>query len=163
MAHDACMGRPLSVARAFGRENGTRWKSARKRHPIGRDRCGPSSGSTTSGPPCLTSRHPHTLSAVECRAYGDGETRQGLSMGGSDSMPMWVPFARRFPNTTLPKKERIEVTPHVLRHTALRKMAEKKGIRYAQQMAGHASSKYIWRYVQPSRDDMENAVEELFD
>jgi integrase/recombinase XerD len=66
-------------------------------------------------------------------------------------------------NTTLPKKEQIEVTPHVLRHTALRKMAEKKGIRYAQQMAGHASSKYIWRYVQPSRDEMEEAIDELFD
>jgi hypothetical protein len=51
----------------------------------------------------------------------------------------------------------------VLRHTALRKMAEKKGIRYARQMAGHASNKYIWRYVQPSRIEMEAAVEELFD
>ena len=53
-------------------------------------------------------------------------------------------------NTRLAKPQHIELTPHVLRHTALRKMAEKKGVRYAQQMAGHASSKYIWRYVQPS-------------
>jgi hypothetical protein len=30
-------------------------------------------------------------------------------------------------------------------------------------MAGHASTKYIWRYVQPSRSEMEEAVEELFD
>ena len=30
-------------------------------------------------------------------------------------------------------------------------------------MAGHASSKYIWRYVQPSRADIEEAVEDLFD
>jgi integrase/recombinase XerD len=66
-------------------------------------------------------------------------------------------------NTRLSKNDKIELTPHVLRHTALRKMAEKKGIRYAQQMAGHASSKYIWRYVQPSRDEMEEAVDELFD
>ena len=42
-------------------------------------------------------------------------------------------------------------------------MAEKRGIRYAQQMAGHASSKYIWRYVQPSADEMEEAVDELFE
>ena len=66
-------------------------------------------------------------------------------------------------NARLPQKERIRVTPHVIRHTALRKMAEKKGIHYAQQMAGHASSKYIWRYVQPSRDEMEDAVDDLFD
>ena len=66
-------------------------------------------------------------------------------------------------NTRLSKDEKIELTPHVLRHTALRKMAEKKGIRYAQQMAGHASTKYIWRYVQPSRAEMEDAIDDLFD
>ncbi len=42
-------------------------------------------------------------------------------------------------------------------------MAEKKGIRYTHQMAGHALTKYIWRYVQPSRSEMEDAIEELFD
>ena len=66
-------------------------------------------------------------------------------------------------NANLSKKQHISLTPHVLRHTALRKMAEKKGVRYAQQMAGHASSKYIWRYVQPSADEMEEAIEDLFD
>ena len=66
-------------------------------------------------------------------------------------------------NTRLSAQEQIHLTPHVLRHTALRKMAETKGIRYAQQMAGHASTKYIWRYVQPSRSEMEEAVEQLFD
>ena len=66
-------------------------------------------------------------------------------------------------NARIPDEEAIDLSPHDLRHTALRKMAEKKGIRYAQQMAGHASSHYIWRYVQPSGDEMEDAVEELFD
>lgn len=66
-------------------------------------------------------------------------------------------------NCHLAKKQHIELTPHVLRHTALRKMAEKKGVRYAQKMAGHASPRYIWRYVQPSRDEMEEAIEDLFD
>ena len=36
-------------------------------------------------------------------------------------------------------------------------------IRYAQQMAGHVSSKYIWRYVQPSANEIEEAIEDLFD
>ncbi len=66
-------------------------------------------------------------------------------------------------NANLSKSQHISLTPHVLRHTALRKMAEKKGVRYAQQMAGHAPSKYIWRYVQPSADEMEEAIEDLFD
>jgi integrase/recombinase XerD len=66
-------------------------------------------------------------------------------------------------NARRAKSEQIKLSPHVLRHTALRKMAEKKGIRFAQQMAGHASTKYIWRYVQPSADQMEEAIDELFD
>ena len=66
-------------------------------------------------------------------------------------------------NCHLKKKQHIELTPHVLRHTSLRQMAEKKGVRYAQKMAGHASPRYIWRYVQPSQDEMEEAIEDLFD
>jgi len=66
-------------------------------------------------------------------------------------------------NAKIPDDEAIDLSPHDLRHTALRKMAEKKGIRYAQQMAGHASSHYIWRYVQPSGDEMEEAVEQLYE
>lgn len=66
-------------------------------------------------------------------------------------------------NAKIAKKEAIDLSPHDLRHTALRKMAEKKGIRYAQQMAGHASSHYIWRYVQPGSSALEEAVEGLYD
>jgi len=66
-------------------------------------------------------------------------------------------------NARIPKKEAIDLSPHDLRHTALRRMAEKKGIRFAQQMAGHASSHYIWRYVQPTSEDMEAAAEDLYE
>ena len=66
-------------------------------------------------------------------------------------------------NARLSRREQIQLSPHVLRHTALRKMAEKKGICYAQQIVGHTSTKYIWRYAQPSRSEMEDAIEELFD
>lgn len=63
----------------------------------------------------------------------------------------------------LSDEDSFTLSPHVLRHTALRKMAEKKGIRFAQKMAGHASSKYIWRYIQPGSEEMEEAVEGLYD
>ncbi len=66
-------------------------------------------------------------------------------------------------NSRLGPNEQIHLHPHVLRHTALRKMAEKKGIRFAQQMAGHASTKYIWRYIKPSSSEMEQALENLYD
>ena len=42
-------------------------------------------------------------------------------------------------------------------------MAEKRRIRYAQQMAAHTSSEYISRYVQPSADHMEEAIDEIYD
>jgi hypothetical protein len=50
----------------------------------------------------------------------------------------------------------------VLRHTALRKAAEKEDIRYAMKLSGHTSSKYIWRYTEPSREQEEQALEDLF-
>ena len=65
-------------------------------------------------------------------------------------------------NSTLPTEEQIRVSPHVLRHTALRKWTEKKGVRFAQKLAGHASERYIWRYVTPSESEVERAVDDLW-
>jgi integrase/recombinase XerD len=65
-------------------------------------------------------------------------------------------------NATLPASERIHLSAHMLRHTALRKAAEKEDIRYAMKLSGHTSSKYIWRYTEPSRQEQERALEELF-
>lgn len=48
------------------------------------------------------------------------------------------------------------------RHTMLRKAAETHGVQYAKELSGHASDRYIWRYVQPSEDEKEGAMEELF-
>ena len=48
-------------------------------------------------------------------------------------------------NSTLPTKEQIHLSAHMLRHTCLRKAAE-KDIRYAMKLSGHTSSQYIWRY-----------------
>ena len=44
----------------------------------------------------------------------------------------------------------------------LRKAAEKYGVQYAMELAGHTSSRYIWRYVQPSQEQKEAALEDLF-
>jgi integrase/recombinase XerD len=65
-------------------------------------------------------------------------------------------------NVSLPESERIHLSAHMLRHTALRKAAEKEDIRYAMKLSGHTSSKYIWRYTEPSRQEQERALEELF-
>jgi integrase/recombinase XerD len=65
-------------------------------------------------------------------------------------------------SATLPEGERIHLTAHLLRHTTLRRAAEKEDIRYAMKLSGHTSSKYIWRYTEPSKEDEERALEELF-
>lgn len=62
----------------------------------------------------------------------------------------------------LPEDEAIRFSAHVLRHTMLRQLTEKKGVQFAMEAAGHASSKYIWRYVKPSDEQKEKALDELF-
>ena len=61
----------------------------------------------------------------------------------------------------LPASERIKVSPHVLRHTFLRKLAEEKGVQYAKEASGHKSDRYIWRYVKPSQQSLAAAIDEL--
>ena len=65
-------------------------------------------------------------------------------------------------NSRLPKDRLIHLSAHVLRHTMLRKAAEKHGVQYAMELSGHTSSRYIWRYVQPSQEQKEAALEDLF-
>lgn len=65
-------------------------------------------------------------------------------------------------NSRLNKKDYIQLSPHVLRHTALRKWAHAKGVQFAQKIAGHASERYIWWYVTPSDDEVQDAVDELW-
>jgi integrase/recombinase XerD len=64
-------------------------------------------------------------------------------------------------NTHLPREERFTVSPHVLRHTFLRKLAEEKGVQYAKEASGHKSDRYIWRYVKPNQASLAEAVDSL--
>jgi integrase/recombinase XerD len=64
-------------------------------------------------------------------------------------------------NGRLADEEQIEVSPHVLRHTFLRKLAETKGVHYAREASGHQSDRYIWRYVKPDQQTLAEAIDEL--
>jgi integrase len=44
-------------------------------------------------------------------------------------------------NAHLPAGERLKVSPHVLRHMFLRKLAEEKGVQYAKGASGHKSDR----------------------
>ena len=65
--------------------------------------------------------------------------------------------------TRLSGEQQISLSPHVLRHTALRKWTEKTGVQFARKTAGHASDRNIWRYVTPSDDEVQQAADELWD
>ncbi len=65
-------------------------------------------------------------------------------------------------NATLPLQQHIHLSAHMLRHTCLRKAAE-KDIRYAMKLSGHTSSQYIWRYTEPSASEFDDAMEGLYD
>ena len=66
-------------------------------------------------------------------------------------------------NSRLPAAEQIDIHPHLLRHTQLRKVAREKGIEAAMELSGHKSERYIWRYIQASEDEMEEALTDLWD
>jgi integrase len=55
----------------------------------------------------------------------------------------WVAQRWAWANAHLPPAQHLEVSPHVLRHTLLRKMANEKGVRYAMELSGHRSDRYI--------------------
>jgi integrase/recombinase XerD len=85
-------------------------------------------------------------------------TQRGNRLGRKQ---FWAILKRveRLANAHLPDAERFTVTPHVLRHTLLRKLAEVKGVQYAMAASGHKTDRYIWRYVQPGSQDLADAID----
>lgn len=63
----------------------------------------------------------------------------------------------------LPEHEKFEFTPHKLRHTFLKKVTDKHGVHFAQEMSGNVSIKEIFRYAKPSQDEMQTTIEKLFE
>lgn len=64
-------------------------------------------------------------------------------------------------NAHLPPAQHLEVSPHVLRHTLLRKGANEKGVHDAMELSGHRSDRDIWRYVRPDEQRVAEAMDEL--
>ena len=65
-------------------------------------------------------------------------------------------------NVFLPEGSRFHITPHMLRHTFLRRVADKHDVHVAQKMSGSVSIKEIFRYTQPSQAEVDNFAEEIF-
>ena len=62
----------------------------------------------------------------------------------------------------LKEHEKFEFTPHKLRHTFLKKVTDKHGVHFAQELSGNVSIKEIFRYAKPSQDEMQETIEDLF-
>ena len=60
-------------------------------------------------------------------------------------------------------EERIHLTPHTLRHTFLKHVADKHGVHYAQRLSGNVSIREVFRYTKPSDEEVEEDVERLFE
>lgn len=58
--------------------------------------------------------------------------------------------------------ENFALTPHMLRHTFLKRVADKHGVHVAQQMSGNVNIREVFRYTKPSDDEMHETAEGLF-
>ena len=70
-------------------------------------------------------------------------------------------WAGRIMHAHLPEGEQMDVSPHVLRHTFLRQLAETTGVHEAREASRHQSDRYIWRSVQPDQQTLADAIDEL--
>ena len=55
-----------------------------------------------------------------------------------------------------------KLTPHMLRHTFLKRVTDKHGVHVAQKLSGNTSVREIFRYARPSEEEVEEVVEGLF-
>lgn len=62
----------------------------------------------------------------------------------------------------VPEQEKFHFTPHKLRHTFLKRAADKHGIHYCFKASGNVSARTIFNYTQPSQEELDDAVEQLF-
>jgi integrase/recombinase XerD len=65
-------------------------------------------------------------------------------------------------NAYLSTNEKIKLTPHMLRHSFLKRVADKHGLHVVQNLSGNVSIKEIFRYTKPDNSERYTIVEELF-
>jgi integrase/recombinase XerD len=87
-------------------------------------------------------------------------TRSGKRLDRTEAFLILKRVARQA-NAHLPPDQHLDVSPHVLRHTLLRNVANEKGVHYAMEISGHRSDRYIWRYVRPDAQSLAEAIDEL--
>ncbi len=64
-------------------------------------------------------------------------------------------------NSKLSEKNQIDLSPRAPAHVAP-PLSGKKGVRCARIISGQVSDRYIWRYTQPSQQDVREAADDLW-
>jgi integrase/recombinase XerD len=88
------------------------------------------------------------------------QTRSGKRLDRTQAFLILKRVAQQA-NAHLAREQHLKVSPHVLRHTLLRKVANEKGVHYAMALSGHRSDRYIWRYVRPDEQSLADAMDDL--
>lgn len=63
----------------------------------------------------------------------------------------------------LPEQEQFLFAPDKLRRTFLKKVTDKHGLHFAQELSGNVSIKEIFRYAKPIQEEIQSTIEELFE
>lgn len=63
----------------------------------------------------------------------------------------------------LDEEEKFKVSPHMLRHSFGKRVADKHGVHVAQKMLGNVSIKEVFKYTQPSLEEKGGISENLYD
>jgi len=70
-------------------------------------------------------------------------------------------IAERICNQANAQGNAIKLTPHILRHTFLKRIADKHGVHVAQDMSGNTSMKEVFRYTKPSQAEKDQLAENV--
>lgn len=90
------------------------------------------------------------------------QTRNGNRMSRIDVARALQRIAAQA-NTTLPDEEALELTPHMLRHTHAQELCDRHGESFAVERLGHASNRYIRRYLKRRPEVEEKMLEEMYE
>jgi integrase/recombinase XerD len=100
------------------------------------------------------------------RSYGKNtailQSRYGNRIDSRDIRRICDRIAKQA-SAHLPEDEKIHLHPHKLRHTFLKRIADKEGVHNAHKLSGNITTSIIYRYTAPSQKEMDEIAERVFD
>ena len=88
--------------------------------------------------------------------------RYGNRLGEKDVWRICVRLENQA-NAQVDQAEKFHLAPHRLRHTFLKRFADKHGLPAAQEASGNVSTREIFRYTKPSQAELDAIAENLYE